>query len=201
MESQVSYPVLFAVTLLYVLLAFVWRSVLVWRRTGVNPYVLPKDDSAQGYVGSAMRLLLVVLVLTTGALALMPQAEALVGSLLWLTSPVLQGVGWLLMVGALGLTLVAQTQMGTSWRIGLDEGARTALVQSGVFARSRNPIFLAMRLMLLGFFLVAPNVLTLTLLVAGDILMQVQVRLEEAYLQGVHGETYAAYRARVPRWL
>ncbi|MFN4252211.1 methyltransferase [Deinococcus sp.] len=87
------------------------------------------------------------------------------------------------MAGALGLTLVAQVQMGASWRIGL-ERARTALVQSGVFARSRNPIFLAMRLMLLGLFLAAPQAVTLTLLVVGEVLMQVQVRLEEAYFMG-----------------
>lgn len=58
MESKVLYPALFAFTLLYLLLAFVWRSVLVWRRTGANPYVLPQDDSPQGYVGAAMRLLM-----------------------------------------------------------------------------------------------------------------------------------------------
>ncbi|MBZ9715868.1 MULTISPECIES: methyltransferase family protein [Deinococcus] len=201
MESQVLYPALFALTLLYLLLAFVWRSVLVWRRTGINPYVLPQDDSPQGYVGAAMRLLMAAVLLTTGGLAAVPQAAELVGTLPWLVSPALQGGGWLLMAAALGLTLVAQAQMGASWRIGLDARARTALVQSGVFARSRNPIFLAMRLMLLGLFLAAPQAVTLTLLVAGEVLMQVQVRLEEAYLHGVHGEAYVAYRARVPRWL
>ncbi|MFC6662741.1 hypothetical protein [Deinococcus multiflagellatus] len=66
MESQVLYPALFALTLLYLLLAFVWRSVLVWRRTGINPYVLPQDDSPQGYVGAAMRLLMAAVLLTTG---------------------------------------------------------------------------------------------------------------------------------------
>ncbi|MCD0159862.1 MULTISPECIES: isoprenylcysteine carboxylmethyltransferase family protein [Deinococcus] len=201
MESKVLYPALFAFTLLYLLLAFVWRSVLVWRRTGANPYVLPQDDSPQGYVGAAMRLLMAAVLLTTGVMAAVPQSADLMGLLPWLVSPALQSGGWLLMADALGLTLVAQAQMGASWRIGLDARARTALVQSGVFARSRNPIFLAMRLMLLGLFLAAPQAVTLTLLVAGEVLMQVQVRLEEAYLHGVHGETYEAYRARVPRWL
>jgi protein-S-isoprenylcysteine O-methyltransferase Ste14 len=32
--------------------------------------------------------------------------------------------------------------MGNSWRIGIDEEKDSALVESGVFRRSRNPIFL-----------------------------------------------------------
>jgi protein-S-isoprenylcysteine O-methyltransferase Ste14 len=75
------------------------------------------------------------------------------------------------------------------------------LVQHGLFARSRNPIFLSMRMALLGLVLVAPSAATLVLLVAGELLMQVQVRLEEQHLTGLHGERYAAYCHRVRRWL
>jgi protein-S-isoprenylcysteine O-methyltransferase Ste14 len=74
-------------------------------------------------------------------------------------------------------------------------------VQGGLFAISRNPIFLAMRVTLLGLFLVLPSAATLSLLVAGEILMQVQVRLEEKHLASLHGAEYAAYCQRVRRWL
>jgi protein-S-isoprenylcysteine O-methyltransferase Ste14 len=74
-------------------------------------------------------------------------------------------------------------------------------VQGGLFAISRNPIFLAMRVTLLGLFLVLPSAATLSLLVAGEILMQVQVRLEEEHLASLHGAEYAAYCHRVRRWL
>ena len=66
---------------------------------------------------------------------------------------------------------------------------------------SRNPIFLAMRVNLLGLFLVFPSAVTAALLVAGEILMQVQVRLEEQHLANLHGQVYDAYRAKVRRWL
>lgn len=52
-----------------------------------------------------------------------------------------------------------------------------------------------------GAVLVATSAATLVLLVAGELLVQVQVRLEEQHLAGLHGERYAAYCKRVRRWL
>jgi protein-S-isoprenylcysteine O-methyltransferase Ste14 len=58
-----------------------------------------------------------------------------------------------------------------------------------------------MRLGLLGFWLVLPHAATLAVLIAGELLMQVQVRLEEHHLRTSHGDDYAGYVARVRRWL
>lgn len=85
--------------------------------------------------------------------------------------------------------------------MGIDRANQTALIRRGPFALSRNPIFLGMRLNLLGLFLVLPNAVTLGVLVAGELLMQVQVRLEEQHLSQMHGQEYAEYRQQVPRWL
>lgn len=109
--------------------------------------------------------------------------------------------GWLLLLAALAWVVVAQAQMGAAWRIGMHSARPTALVQHGLFARSRNPIFLALRVELLGFFLVLPGAATAALLVAGEAPMQVQVRLEEQHLRTLHGAAYADYCARVRRWL
>ena len=78
---------------------------------------------------------------------------------------------------------------------------KTDLVQHGLFKISRNPIFLGMRVMLIGFFLILPNAATFAILLLGEVLVQVQVRLEEAYLRQLHGMRYNAYRQRVRRWL
>ncbi len=95
----------------------------------------------------------------------------------------------------------AQAQMGSSWRIGIDTQNQTKLVQTGLFRLSRNPIFLGMRLNLLGLFLVLPNAVTLVILLLGDALIQIQVRLEETHLSEAHGEGYQAYCQQVRRWL
>ena len=104
------------------------------------------------------------------------------------------------LVAALAWIAIAQVQMGRSWRIGVDP-AKTELKAARLFAVSRNPIFLGMRAMLVGVFLVAPNALSLAVLLLGEALIQLQVRFEEAHLERIEGEAYRAYRARVPRWL
>ena len=68
---------------------------------------------------------------------------------------------------ALIWVLIAQAQMGTSWRIGIDTENETMLITHGIFRLSR--IFLGMRGNLLGMFFVLPNVLTLVLCLLGDI--------------------------------
>ena len=121
--------------------------------------------------------------------------------IVWLGQPFLIWVGIGLLLASLALILSAQIHMGNSWRIGIDREVKTQLVSEGIFGWSRNPIFLGMRLSLLGFFLVLPNAATLAILVLGDALMQIQVRLEEEYLFGLHNEDYRSYQKRVRRWL
>lgn len=99
-----------------------------------------------------------------------------------------------------GLILAAQRAMGTSWRIGMPE-ERTALRTDGLFGVSRNPTFLGMLMLLVGAFLVAPTALAAAVLAAAFVAFSVQVRMEEAHLERLHGEPYRTYRATVPRWL
>lgn len=187
--------------ILYFLLAFVWRSVLVYRRTGINPLVIPTGDDAYSYVGRAFK----VITAATAAAVILPAFYP--PSLSWfvpIPSLMTSGVhtaGWCILLASLLWLLVAQGQMGASWRIGIDEKNVTALVQHGLYRYSRNPIFLGMRLNLLGLFLVIPNAITLCVGVAGELAIQVQVRLEEAHLSGLHGQRYRDYQDRVRRWL
>jgi protein-S-isoprenylcysteine O-methyltransferase Ste14 len=199
-EALARYSLL-AYFLVYVALAFGWRSLVVYQSTGVNPFVLPSGDDAYSYVGRAFKALvgayaLVVLLLTFG-----DSASGFLGAFAVPWPRAASIAGWVLLAVSLVWLLVAQVQMGASWRVGIDSKRRTELVQHGLFSVSRNPIFLAMRLNLLGLFLVFPAASTLVLLVAGEILMQVQVRLEEQHLSALHGEAYRAYRSRVRRWL
>ncbi len=184
----------------YLGLAFVWRSVLVYRRTGQNPLVLTSEDDAYGYVGRAFKIVIAACVVVVG-LNFHPSSASWVGPLSKLEIPALVIAGWLLLIASLLWVLIAQAQMGASWRIGIDSENRTDLVQVGLFRISRNPIFLSMRVTLLGLFLVVPSAATIGLLLVGEVLIQVQVRLEEVHLTQLHGSQYRAYRARVRRWL
>ena len=63
------------------------------------------------------------------------------------------------------------------------------------------PIFLGMLALVFGMTLWSPSVVTVALLVATYIALEVQIRGEEAYLGQMHGEAYRNYCARVRRWL
>jgi protein-S-isoprenylcysteine O-methyltransferase Ste14 len=76
------------------------------------------------------------------------------------------------------------------------------LVTTGIYARSRNPIYVGMFLVYAGIGLVArsPWVLILTLPIAITMRYLVVAR-EEAYLNRLFGDAYRQYKARVRRWL
>ena len=181
--------------------AFVWRSMLVWKQTGINPYRLGNSDTAYDFIGLLFRLTLAACAATVMLYAVLPAAYPLFAPIPWLQHPVLMYLGLALLVVAVIWGLVAPSQMGQAWRIGIDANQRTDLVESGLFRISRNPIFLGMRLILVGFFLILPNAATLTIWVLGDALMQIQARLEEEHLTRLHGDRYQAYCRRVRRWL
>lgn len=111
-------------------------------------------------------------------------------------------VGLVLTGAGFATAVVAQNTMGSSWRIGVDSAEKTELVTSGVFSRTRNPIFTAMIAAQAGTALMAPTWLALVgvlLLTAG---IELQVRLvEEPYLTRVHGNSYRTYAARAGRFL
>ncbi|OGB24870.1 MAG: hypothetical protein A3I66_13785 [Burkholderiales bacterium RIFCSPLOWO2_02_FULL_57_36] len=201
MSALTESTLLAVVFLLYFTAAFVWPTLRVWRLSGKNPYVLPSSDDVYGFVTKGMRIVMVSLVAYVLLQAVHPDLGRYTGEIAWLSRPALRSIGWILLAMALLWTVGAQYQMGLSWRIGIDMQHRTALVTSGLFAVSRNPIFLAMRLSLLGMMLIRPNAVTVAIWLVGDVLMQFQVRLEEAYLLQRHGSAYAVYSARVRRWI
>lgn len=111
-------------------------------------------------------------------------------------------VGLALTLTGLAGTLYAQGAMGTSWRIGVDEGDRTELVTSGPFARVRNPIFAAMIPTSLGLVLLVPNLVAVIGFAALFLALELQTRVvEEPYLRRVHGAAYADYASRAGRFL
>ena len=185
---------------LFFALAFFLPSYRLWRRHGVNALVLPADDTAHGLVGRLFKATIVSTFVLLIALSIgLPESAA--GPLPWMETSAVLIMGWVVLGLSLAWIIAAQAQMGASWRIGIDANNRTNLVTSGIFGISRNPIFLGMRAGLLGLFLVLPNALSLAILVIGEVLMQVQVRLEEAHLLSTHGHAYERYRASVRRWI
>lgn len=77
----------------------------------------------------------------------------------------------------------------------------TAIVESGPYAFTRNPMYCAMALGYVGLSLLLNTWWALLLLPAVLIVVDVSViRCEERYLRTKFGEDYRAYCARVRRW-
>ena len=191
---------LLAYFVLFFGIAIFWPTWRLWRRDRVNALVIPYDDTAQGLVGRWFRGTLVSLFAVLAALTL-GLSEGAFGRLAWLDCKWLKLAGWVLLAVSLVWVVMAQAQMGKSWRIGIDPKTKPPLVRTGLFATSRNPIFLGMRISLLAVFMILPNGATLSILLLGEALIQTQVRLEEVHLGGLFGEEYRAYTTAVPRWL
>ena len=110
-------------------------------------------------------------------------------------------IGVAFCLAGLLLVLWSLVSFGQSFRVGIDTEHADKLVTSGVFAFSRNPIYTAFGLILLGQFLIFSNWILLVYLAAAIWLFHRQVLREEDYLKGHYGQEYAQYCARVRRYL
>ena len=171
----------------------------VTRRNGRSANRFGTTDTAHDFVGRVYRVGGAVLFLFLIARVAVPEVDGIAGLVPGLARPTLAWIGLAIMIGGSGIILVAQVQMGTSWRIGLDRD-RTGLVTTGLFAWSRNPTFLGMTAVVMGAFLVAPTAVTGAVLAVAWIAFSVQIRMEDEHLRHMHGPAYDRYRA-VPRWL
>jgi len=98
-----------------------------------------------------------------------------------------------------GTAVKAQFQAGTP----VDpHQPTTALVESGPYRFTRNPIYLSFAFIIPGVALLFNTLWTLPL-VPGmlAILDREMVQREEVYLEQKFGREYKEYKARVPRWL
>lgn len=188
-------------TLLYILLVFVLRSVIVWKQTGVNPFVFGSTDKAHDYIGRVYKLMVLLTWVSIGIFSFYPSWYQFLMPVQYLDIEWLRTTGLILLVVSFLWTSLAQYQMSKSWRIGIDYEEKTELISHGLFNYSRNPVFLGVLVSYLGTFLIIPNVLSFSILLVTLIIMQTQVRLEEEYLEEVQGQDYVDYKTQVRRWL
>lgn len=109
-------------------------------------------------------------------------------------------VGLAVGLAGLGVVVIAQAQMGASWRIGIDDQP-TPLVTHGLFRVSRNPIYLGMLLLTVGVALVAPSGWTVVGGLLAYVVVGFQARAEEEHLARLHGDAFVAWASRVGRFL
>lgn len=138
----------------------------------------------------------------------------LTATLMWLASRAVPGFSLPLPTReavALGLVVVGVTISGwgvVSFRRArttmnpLKPGAASALVMSGPYRHTRNPMYLGLLLALTGWAVFLSNALAFLLLPAFVLYLdRFQIRPEERALASRFGEEFTAYQSKVRRWL
>lgn len=109
--------------------------------------------------------------------------------------------GLLLCAAALVGFAATLKAFGNSFRVGIDEKEPDKLVTTGTFALSRNPVYVCFLAFFFGMFLQYPNLILACLTALFAPLIHRQILREETFLRAHYGEEYAAYCARVRRYL
>jgi protein-S-isoprenylcysteine O-methyltransferase Ste14 len=136
------------------------------------------------------------------ALAWALQGAAPLGALDLALASIPKGVGLGLAIAGFGLDLAAMSALIRHQTAILPTMGSSSLVRSGVYAYSRNPIYLGNTLLLAGFaialrwgWLAAATPLTMVAVT------WLAIRREEQHLALRFGENWRAYSARVRRWI
>lgn len=180
----------------FFLVSFVLPLVRLWLRTGTFAMAFSRNrDPIQKLVGAAIAIYMTsfcvwaVCYATLGAKALN----------VWQVPTTIQSIGWCLLSIGLAMIVTGQSQMGISWRMGVDPEP-TGLVTSGIFRFSRNPIYSGMLLALSSYLFLSPCPWLIMGLVQFALLISLQTRYEEQALIYTHGHLYLQYASIVGRF-
>ncbi|MGO9571612.1 MAG: methyltransferase family protein [Desulfomonilaceae bacterium] len=116
-------------------------------------------------------------------------------------STVLKCFGMTLSLLGLLIYGLALQALGKYWRIGIDKATPGRLVTHGIFALTRNPIYVGLDLLALGTFLVIGQLVFLifALVIVGG--FHYQILREENFLIRTYEEAYRDYCSRVGRYV
>ena len=113
-----------------------------------------------------------------------------------------RGLGWLIVLGGLGLAFSAVRRFTSVHTTLNPHGAVTFVITSGPYRFSRNPIYIGYLCLTAGIPLIFGNLWGLLLAPLQVILFnRLVIEAEEAYLSRKFAHVYLDYKSRVRRWL
>ena len=137
---------------------------------------------------------------------------AVIAAVMWLVSYTLPAFAYTpLPVATVGLGVIGVVIIGWAMLSFLEAqttvnpmkpSSASSLVTSGIYRHSRNPMYLGMLLILVGWALYLANILTFLVLPAFILYMnRFQIQPEERALTARFGREYLEYMSRVHRWI
>ena len=181
------------IIMFFVLIAL---TVIIKLFDGEKILVLGKKDKRELIFGLFYFLLLYIILSNETAL---PMPEA-INAYFWHNTAVrIIGVGFCAL-GTIGY-IICTINFWQSVRIGVDYEHAGKLTTTGIYAVSRNPMYVSFLIIFFGEFLIFPNIgLALAVVVAG-LSFHVQILKEEKFLKSHYGQDYAHYCSKVRRYL
>jgi protein-S-isoprenylcysteine O-methyltransferase Ste14 len=187
-------PRYFAVLTIVLMLGMVMTRVLLMKRKGIEAMNFGKIDKTDFLIPPFALFYFYSVFAHTFNLPTVSGQE-------FFHAEAISWVGMLFCLAGLALLLWSLVSFGLSFRVGIDQNHPDKLITTGVFAFSRNPIYVAFAIILIGQFLIFPNWILLIYLGGAVWLFHRQVLREEDYLKQHYGKEYAEYCARVKRYI
>lgn len=126
-------------------------------------------------------------------------------SIQWQMGPIMKTLGAVAFAGSLAFGLMGRKMIPTRTLIGLPEIApertlqqRQPLLQSGIYARTRNPIYLAHWLLILSMAALTGYAANWALFALDCVVLPFMIRAEQNELRKRYGAEYEDYVRRVP---
>lgn len=186
-------PRYFAALTLVLLLGMVLTRVLLMKRKGIEAMNFGKIDKTDFLIPPFALFYFYIVFAATFNLPTVSRQE-------FFHAGVISWVGVFFCLAGLSLLLWSLVSFGQSFRVGIDTDHPDKLITTGVFAFSRNPIYVAFAFILLGQFLIFSNWILLVYIGAAIWLFHRQVLREEDYLKKHYGKEYSEYCNRVRRY-
>ena len=191
---------LFAFMVLYFGLVLGVRTLILYWRTGINPFQKFGRRSDHSLAERMIPIAVCLLLIIAGNYFFLPSNIKYLLPFYFLDHILLKHLGLAFCVIGLLCTFIAQLQMKDSWRIGLDQDNEIELVDQGLFSYSRNPIYVALMMAYFGVFLIVPGAFSLVFVLLKGIAINRKVKDEERFLENKLGAEFLDYKNRVRRW-
>ena len=185
-----------SVILFVVFVAFVAGRSMILRRKGIKAILFGATDKSDFLL--IPLVLAIIYTICAGAFGL-PLWKPLITPF-WNTQ-IPGAVGIALCVIAVVGIAASLVSFGDSFRVGIDEQTPDKLITTGMFAFSRNPIYVCFDMFFCGLFLIHRNIIIAVAVLAFAFVIHRQILREEKFLASHYLGEYEEYCKRVRRYL
>lgn len=187
--------------LCYLVLWLIKRKELL-KTEGIDANVLQKSTKpTQRYFSFLEKIMSISIVIIIILHAFYKDKIAITNYINLLDYHTFKIIGFTLGLSGLTICRIAQSTIGKSWRVGIDDNAKPGLIKNGIYKYMRNPTYTGLFILCVGIFTINPTILYSYWILVFFIMIDFQVRCEEEYLESKYGDEYLTYCKKTKRYL